>query len=71
MVLVIIIIVFVIVIIIVIVIRDAHTGAHSRRGDLETLGYNLVHWASGIIIMFYWQARVLVQSPNTAKHKVK
>ena len=27
--------------------RDAHTGAHSRRGDLETLGYNLVYWASG------------------------
>ena len=27
--------------------RDAHTGAHSRRGDLETLGYNLVHWAAG------------------------
>ena len=27
--------------------RDAHTGAHSRRGDFETLGYNLVHWASG------------------------
>ena len=27
--------------------RDAHTGAHSRRGDLETLGYNMVHWAAG------------------------
>ena len=27
--------------------RGAHTGAHSRRGDLETLGYNLVHWAAG------------------------
>ena len=29
--------------------RDAHTGAHSRRGDMETLGYNLVHWASGTL----------------------
>jgi len=24
--------------------RDAHIGAHSRRGDLEILGYNLVQW---------------------------
>ncbi|KAK4328834.1 hypothetical protein Pmani_000776 [Petrolisthes manimaculis] len=24
--------------------RDAHIGAHSRRGDLEILGYNLTHW---------------------------
>jgi len=29
--------------------RDAHIGAHSRRGDLETLGYNMVHWASGFL----------------------
>jgi len=29
--------------------RDAHIGAHSRRGDLETLGYNLVHWTSGFL----------------------
>lgn len=27
--------------------RDAHVGAHSRRGDLEVLGYNMVHWLSG------------------------
>lgn len=27
--------------------RDAHIGAISRRGDLEILGYNLVHWLSG------------------------
>lgn len=25
--------------------RDAHTGAHSRRGDLESLGYCMLHWA--------------------------
>jgi len=30
--------------------RDAHTGAHSRRGDFETLGYNLVHWAAGSLL---------------------
>ena len=29
--------------------RDAHIGAHSRRGDLETLGYNLVHWTCGFL----------------------
>ena len=29
--------------------RDAHIGAHSRRGDLETLGYNMVHWLSGTL----------------------
>ena len=29
--------------------RDGHIGAHSRRGDLETLGYNLVHWACGFL----------------------
>ena len=28
---------------------DGHIGAHSRRGDLETLGYNLVHWNSGFL----------------------
>lgn len=24
--------------------RDAHQGAHSRRGDLEVLGYNMLQW---------------------------
>ncbi|KAH8028198.1 hypothetical protein HPB51_014153 [Rhipicephalus microplus] len=24
--------------------RDAHIGAHSRRGDIEILGYNLLQW---------------------------
>ncbi|XP_043259391.1 serine/threonine-protein kinase VRK1-like [Colletes gigas] len=27
--------------------RDAHHGTHSRRGDLETLGYNVLQWLSG------------------------
>lgn len=26
---------------------DAHHGTHSRRGDLETLGYNLLQWMCG------------------------
>ncbi|XP_067136447.1 serine/threonine-protein kinase VRK1-like isoform X1 [Centruroides vittatus] len=27
--------------------RDAHIGAHSRRGDLEILGYNMLQWLCG------------------------
>ncbi|XP_043271338.1 serine/threonine-protein kinase VRK1-like isoform X2 [Venturia canescens] len=27
--------------------RDAHDGTHSRRGDMETLGYNLLQWLCG------------------------
>ncbi|XP_017876341.1 serine/threonine-protein kinase VRK1-like [Ceratina calcarata] len=27
--------------------RDAHHGTHSRRGDLETLGYNMLQWLCG------------------------
>jgi hypothetical protein len=27
--------------------RDAHVGAFSRRGDLESLGYNMLHWLCG------------------------
>ncbi|KAH8321537.1 hypothetical protein KR074_007989 [Drosophila pseudoananassae] len=29
--------------------RDAHLGAHSRRSDLECLGYNLVYWSQGCL----------------------
>ncbi|XP_055903101.1 AT-rich interactive domain-containing protein 4B isoform X2 [Eupeodes corollae] len=29
--------------------RDAHMGAHSRRSDLECLGYNLVYWSQGYL----------------------
>ncbi|XP_033252565.1 uncharacterized protein LOC117191928 isoform X2 [Drosophila miranda] len=29
--------------------RDAHLGAHSRRSDLECLGYNLVYWSEGYL----------------------
>lgn len=27
--------------------RDAHVGAHSRRSDLEILGYNIIKWITG------------------------
>lgn len=29
--------------------RDAHIGAHSRRGDLEILGYNMLQWLAGFL----------------------
>ncbi|CRK98561.1 CLUMA_CG011909, isoform B [Clunio marinus] len=29
--------------------RDAHFGVHSRRSDLECLGYNLVYWSQGFL----------------------
>lgn len=29
--------------------RDGHTGAHWRRSDLESLGYNMVHWLTGTL----------------------
>ena len=29
--------------------RDAHNGMDSRRADIEILGYNLLHWTSGIL----------------------
>uniref|UniRef100_A0A0K8VDV3 non-specific serine/threonine protein kinase n=1 Tax=Bactrocera latifrons TaxID=174628 RepID=A0A0K8VDV3_BACLA len=29
--------------------RDAHMGAHSRRSDLECLGYNLMFWSQGYL----------------------
>uniref|UniRef100_A0A1A9Z5J3 non-specific serine/threonine protein kinase n=1 Tax=Glossina pallidipes TaxID=7398 RepID=A0A1A9Z5J3_GLOPL len=29
--------------------RDAHMGAHSRRSDMECLGYNLLYWSQGYL----------------------
>lgn len=29
--------------------RDAHMGAHSRRSDLECLGFNLMYWTLGTL----------------------
>lgn len=31
--------------------RDAHMGAHSRRSDLECLGYNLIYWSQGKFLL--------------------
>ena len=45
--------------------RDGHIGAHSRRGDLETLGYNLVHWTSGFLP---WRNTEDPQSIQTQKN---
>ncbi|CAG9790072.1 unnamed protein product [Diatraea saccharalis] len=36
--------------------RDSHIGAHSRRSDLETLGYNLLDWLTGVLP---WKTAVL------------
>lgn len=29
--------------------RDAHQGVQTRRGDLEILAYNMIHWISGTL----------------------
>ncbi|CAG0883911.1 unnamed protein product [Cyprideis torosa] len=29
--------------------RDLHVGCHTRRSDLEILGYNLLYWSSGTL----------------------
>ncbi len=31
--------------------RDNHKGVESRRGDLEILGYNMIEWSGGILLM--------------------
>jgi len=45
--------------------RDAHIGAHSRRGDLEILGYNLLQWLCGRLP---WEDN-LSDCDYVAKHK--
>jgi len=45
--------------------RDAHIGAHSRRGDMEILGYNMLQWLCGRLP---WEDN-LTDCDYVAKHK--
>ncbi|KAH8254165.1 hypothetical protein KR032_008773 [Drosophila birchii] len=47
--------------------RDAHLGAHSRRSDLECLGYNLVYWSEGYLP---WKD-VALQQQQEKVHRAK
>lgn len=40
--------------------RDAHLGIPTMRGDMEILGYNLIHW-SGVTLP--WEAGSIVTNP--------
>ncbi|XP_035451145.2 uncharacterized protein LOC118276743 [Spodoptera frugiperda] len=41
--------------------RDSHIGAHSRRSDLETLGYNLLDWLTGTLP---WKTSEVLAEPD-------
>ncbi|GBP91941.1 Nucleosomal histone kinase 1 [Eumeta japonica] len=41
--------------------RDSHIGAHSRRSDLETLGYNLLDWLTGTLP---WRTTEMLSEPD-------
>ncbi|XP_048000048.1 uncharacterized protein LOC125237121 [Leguminivora glycinivorella] len=41
--------------------RDSHIGAHSRRSDLETLGYNLIDWLTGSLP---WKTTEVLAEPD-------
>lgn len=45
--------------------RDAHMGAHSRRSDLECLGYNLLYWCQGTLP---WKDEKMLQQPDQVHH---
>lgn len=47
--------------------RDAHMGAHSRRSDLECLGFNLIFWSKGWLP---WENEKLLTQPKQV-HRVK
>lgn len=47
--------------------RDAHFGAHSRRSDLECLGYNLIYWSCGFLP---WKDDKLKEQPEIV-HRLK
>ncbi|XP_068624435.1 uncharacterized protein [Battus philenor] len=41
--------------------RDSHVGAHSRRSDLETLGYNILDWLTGRLP---WKTKEVLAAPD-------
>ncbi|XP_022121779.2 nucleosomal histone kinase 1 [Pieris rapae] len=41
--------------------RDSHIGAHSRRSDLETLGFNILDWLTGILP---WKSSDILTKPD-------
>lgn len=47
--------------------RDAHMGAHSRRSDLECLGFNLIFWSQGWLP---WEHEKILTQPEQV-HRVK
>lgn len=47
--------------------RDAHLGAHSRRSDLECLGYNMMFWTLGSLP---WKDEKLMNQPEQV-HRMK
>ncbi|XP_077303035.1 back seat driver [Arctopsyche grandis] len=47
--------------------RDSHIGAHSRRSDLENLGYNILDWLTGSLP---WKKPEMLQDP-TLVHALK
>lgn len=47
--------------------RDAHMGAHSRRSDLECLGYNMMFWCLGTLP---WKDEKLQNQPEQV-HRMK
>ncbi|XP_063708494.1 uncharacterized protein LOC134837103 isoform X2 [Culicoides brevitarsis] len=47
--------------------RDAHMGAHSRRSDLECLGFNLMYWTLGSLP---WKDDKLMNQPEHV-HRMK
>lgn len=47
--------------------RDSHIGAHSRRSDLENLGYNILDWLTGGLP---WKTAEMLADPDLL-HAVK
>lgn len=47
--------------------RDSHIGAHSRRSDLENLGFNILDWLTGGLP---WKSTEIMDNPDLV-HAVK